>query len=293
MNELTLGVNEEIKEDGCYTAKKMASLPKRWTVMGLKQKFQQLGGTYKGLKADRALNARDKPGTGSSREEKDAFDQRLEEVSYEYEWFPVFHEIFADCARYDAGVGECTMAVIDDIEEASYEELMDDIGPVMNSPSQDLLATPPRELEGNVDVPVVAKAGQTTQKKFVASKQAKGRVKEGADEVEIEPFKLSGKALAVAKSNATIKLTMLQEIALQKAKDSRERVQERAKVKRELLDVEIASRALARQDIINARIVSESKKRTAQMRDHYMQVGMSPISATNKAKMAEKLLNDN
>ena len=70
MNELTPSVNEAIQDDG-YKKK----LRKSWNVMGLKKKFQALGGTYKALKAERGLNAKNKPDTGSSLEDVQAFDQ--------------------------------------------------------------------------------------------------------------------------------------------------------------------------------------------------------------------------
>ena len=156
------------------------------------------------------------------------------EVSEEYEWYGAFHSIFSDSARYDAGVGECTMAVNDNIYDATNEELMDDIGPIINSPSFELCATPQGELKGN-DVLVVANSGENTQKKTFSNKQARGRTNEGAEEVEVVPFKLSGKSLAVAQTNATLKLKMLQELASKRSYDRAEMVQEKARLKRELL----------------------------------------------------------
>ena len=151
---------------------------------------------------------------------------------------------------------------------------------------------PQGELEAN-DVVVVANSGEKNKKKTLSKKEAGGRANEGAEEVEVVPFKLSGKSLAVVQTNATIKLNMLQKLASKKSAERAEMVQEKARLKRALLERESASREVAGKDTINTRIERDSKKRTAEMRDHYMKLGMSPISATTKAKMAEKLLNDN
>ena len=291
MNELTPAVNEAILKTGYKETTK--TLPVSWTLGSLKKKFQALGGTYKALKAQRGLNSKDKPGTGSSSEEKKAFDQRLVDVSAEFDWFAAFHEIFSDCARYDTGMGECTLAVIDEDNDGNYElPLMADDDHMAYSTSLEMADAPQGEPDDN-DVAMVVSSGDKIKKKVMQKKEAKGRANEVAEDTEVLPFKLSGKSLAVAQSNATIKLNMLTELAAIKSSDRVDIQEAKAKLKRELFEKELASREVARMQVINARVERDSKKRTADMRDHYMKVGMSPISATNKAKIAEQLLNDN
>ena len=70
-------------------------------------------------------------------------------------------------------------------------------------------------------------------------------------------------------------------------------LKERAKLKTHLLEVEIASKAVAHENNNNARLQRDAeKKRTAQMRDHFLNLGLSPVSATTKAKFAESLLHN-
>ena len=93
-----------------------------------------------------------------------------------------FHSIFTEL-RYDAGINECTMAVNDDVYDASNEQLMANIMPVY-SPSLELCASPQGEFEGN-DILVVANSGEKMQKKKIANKKARGGTNEGAEEVEV------------------------------------------------------------------------------------------------------------
>ena len=217
----------------------------------------------------------------------------MAKVMEDNEWFGAFHASFSECARYNAGIGECTMAVNDEVYDGKNEEpLMADEEHLAYSTSLELCNAHRGELDVN-DVVNVVNSGDKSQQTAFPNMEARGRAKEGAEEIEVVPFKLSGKSLAVAQTNATIKLNMLTELASKKSYERAEMMQEKARLKRELLERDIASRDEARMHIINARNERDSKKRTAEMCDHYMKVGMSPVSTTTKAKMAEKLLNDN
>ena len=65
----------------------------------------------------------DKPGTDSSLKDVDEY-KCMAEVEEEYEWFGALPLGFSDCAMCDAGIGECTVAVNDDVYDASNEQLI-------------------------------------------------------------------------------------------------------------------------------------------------------------------------
>ena len=211
-------------------------------------------------------------------------------VEEEHEWFGPFHSIFSGCASYDTSLAECdfepeeNFTLLDDDEDDT--ELLDSFIGVYDA---QCVLVETGCIDTNNSGPLVV---NVTSKEITGASKASSRLAKYGPVEKEGTVKLSAKTLAFAQVNQKLK-TSMQTLLVQKKVDAFASIQqEKTKAKMEMLATSLASQAARRQKAQEALERQESLKRTVEMRDRYMEIGLSPLSATAKAKLAEKELLD-
>ena len=125
-----------------------------------------------------------------------------------------------------------------------------------------------------------------------ARKNARSVPKPVPVEKDVATVKVSARSLALAQANQDIKTTVQKEL-LQQKMDSFAKIQaDKALAKMDQLATAHANKSIRRQQAFEDKDRQDSMKRRKEFTDCYMKLGLSPMSASKKAKLAEKELQD-
>ena len=301
MNDRLAYVNSEIMASG-YTRR----LPTSFPMASLRTKFSALGKDYKILKTQHLIRKCDYPGTGSPKQDVVDFEARVSQVIDDYFWFQPFDNIFAGCARYDTGLAECTLepednlTLLDDVnDDAEVLELSTGLDNAQEDFDTDYIPAMNSTLAQASEPKKGTREAKGSKPKKMSPRVAK------TDELEKDGavHKLSARTLAIATANNDLKKEMHKEMVQTKLEGLASMQESKMQAKMDMVATTQARKDARRQKAQEAVERQQSKaqialerqeslKRTVDVRDRYMQLGFSPISATAKAKLAEKALLD-